>query len=76
MIVSPIDLSGLAALRPLLPQLLPPGLSREDAARTLAGLEHQLDVDDLKAIPTDHAGGRQRGTGGRQNDAGTSTRSR
>ena len=50
-LIQPIDLSGLAALRPLLPQLLPPGLSREDAARALAGLEYQLDETTSRPFP-------------------------
>ena len=49
--IQPIDLSGLAALRPLLPQLLPPGLSPEAAAATLAGLEQGLDATTSRPFP-------------------------
>ena len=41
--LQPVDLSGLEAFRPLVPSLLPPGLSPGNRNAALAGLEQQLD---------------------------------
>ena len=50
-IVQPVDLSGLAAFRPLLPALLPPGLPPEAAAGAVRQLEQQLDQTTAQPFP-------------------------
>ena len=50
-IVQPVDLSALAAFRPLLPVLLPPGLSPHEAQGTVQQLEQQLDQTTAQPFP-------------------------
>ena len=50
-ILQPIDLSGLAAFRPLLPALLPPGLPPAVAQGALQQLEQQLDQTTSQPFP-------------------------
>ncbi len=50
-VVSPVDLSGLAAFRPLLPTLLPPGLPPAVAQGALQQLEQQLDQTTAQPFP-------------------------
>ena len=50
-IVQPVDLSGLAAFRPLLPALLPPGLPPAVAQGALQQLEQQLDQTTAQPFP-------------------------
>ena len=50
-IVFPVDLSGLAAFRPLLPALLPPGLPPAVAQGALMQLEQQLDQTTAQPFP-------------------------
>ena len=50
-VVFPVDLSGLAAFRPLLPALLPPGLPPAVAQGALMQLEQQLDQTTAQPFP-------------------------
>ena len=50
-IVQPVDLSGLAAFRPLLPALLPPGLPPTVAPVVLQQLQQQLDQTTSRPFP-------------------------
>ena len=50
-VVFPLDLSGLAAFRPLLPTLLPPGLPPAVAQGALQQLEQQLDQTTAQPFP-------------------------
>ena len=50
-LVEPVDLSGLAAFRPLLGALLPPTLPPAHAAAALAGLEQALDATTSQPFP-------------------------
>ena len=50
-ILQPIDLSGLAVFRPLLPALLPPGLPPAVAQGALQQLEQQLDQTTSQPFP-------------------------
>ncbi len=50
-VVFPVDLSGLAAFRPLLPALLPPGLPPTVAQGALMQLEQQLDQTTAQPFP-------------------------
>ena len=50
-LVQPVDLSGLAAFRPLLPALLPPGLPPAIAQGAVAQLEQQLDQTTAQPFP-------------------------
>ena len=72
--VEPVDLSGLAAFRPLLPALLPPELPPTARDAALADLEDRLDPDDVDAVPAGDQGNRERDPGGRP--AGREPRSR
>ncbi len=50
-VVQPVDLSALAAFRPLLPVLLPPGLPPTVAQGALQQLEQQLDQTTARPFP-------------------------
>ena len=50
-IIQPVDLSGLAVFRPLLPALLPPGLPPAHAAAAVQQLEQQLDQTTAQPFP-------------------------
>ena len=50
-IVQPVDLSALAAFRPLLPALLPPGLPAAHAEAAVLQLEQQLDQTTAQPFP-------------------------
>ena len=62
-IVQPVDLSGLAAFRPLLPALLPPGLPLDGRARRAAAASAAARPDDCPTVSAGGQRGRQRRSG-------------